>query len=185
MHTKPAIAVLLASCVCLWAAQDSRPQAPPRAKQIEKDLYDMTERWQVMFELDGKLVISNARRDARLAPADGPDKLFFDARPKLTGWYAFTFIRVDRHERTYQVHTIRVGVQEGIPNSKPVVVSPDTAALNQAIEYCTPNESIRVNWDYSQGGEGLPGGWRLMKTAYSADVKTPPSAPGFEDAKGE
>ncbi len=176
------VSLALAFAACAFG-QEKKAEQPPQPKRISVDLYDMTARWQVMFGLDGKLVVSGGREDVRAAAADGEVFFSFDAQPKRVGWYAFTFIQVDDLERTYQVHTVRLRVLERLKNSRPPVISPESETLNQVVSVA-PEEKARVKWSYYPGGEGIPGGWRLMQTSYW-NSKLPPSVPGYEKATGE
>ena len=109
MESAIVVLSLAALVPCAFAA-DQKAEGPPEPKRISENLHDMTERWQAMFGLDGKLELSAGRRDARAAPADGAVFLSFDAQPKLAGWYTFTFICLDDLGRTHQVHTVRLRV---------------------------------------------------------------------------
>jgi len=160
----------------------------PAPVKIKNNLYDMTVRWQAMFGLDGRLTIMNARKDASLTPKDGPVRLAFEAEANQPGWYAFTFINVDAYEQVYQIRQMRLQVREGAQNSKPPIIlcnlRNQLQHTNQAMFSAAPKTKVIVKWEYSPGGEGIPGGWKLLKTSYS-DSKIPLSIPGFEKAIGE
>lgn len=164
---------------CTGSPQTSVPAGTP----IEPDVYDMTERWQVMFGLDGKLVVSNGRIDARAAPGDGPVTSSFDAQPTQMGWYAFTFARTDEFSQVFEVRMVRLQVHRDVSDRGPVIVTPESTNAAQAL-YVGPGANVKVKWQYNPGGEGIPGGWRLAGTAYS-DAPTPPCVPGFEQRRGE
>lgn len=175
--------LLVAAFTSCATAGDKKAKQPPQPKHISEGLYDMTERWQVMFGLDGRLKVSSGRRDGRAAPANGHERSSFVAKPKVAGWYAFTFIGVDQLECTLQVHTVRLHVFEGAKNSKPPVIRPERKMWFQAVSVA-PGAEVHVKWSYYPGGEGVAGGWKLVSTSYS-DGKLPPSVPGYEKASGE
>lgn len=137
-----------------------------------------------MFGIEDKLVVSNGRRDARAAAADGPIRLSFEAKLEKPGWYCFTFIRVDEADRVYQVNTVRVLVTGRDKSTKPIDITPAAPTHNQYLS-AAPDTLARVGWGYNPGGEGRPGGWRLMRTGYYEDSKPRPSVPGFEKSTGE
>jgi hypothetical protein len=174
--------LLFALASCTFAG-DKEANQPPAPKRTSENLYDTTDRWQVMFGLEGKLKVSAGRRDARATPADGDELSSFVAEPKQAGWYAFTFIRVDDRQRAYQVHTVRLHVFEGAQNSKPPLVGPGTVA-NQAMVSAAPGSKVKVEWSYNPGGEGVEGGWKLTSVSYS-DAMFPPTVPEYEKATGE
>lgn len=161
---------------------DSDALAPVK---IAEDLYDTTQRWQSLFGLDGRLEISEARRDARAAPEDGSIDSHFRAVPKKPGWYTFVFVCINAFG-PYQVHAVRLVVVEGAQNIKTPFVSPDSEySMFQPI--VAPGTPVIVHWSFYPGGEGPIGGWQLVGVTYSPVAKASRrlGIPGFYYDKGE
>ena len=143
----------------------------------KEDVKDMTGMWGKLFNIKGKLEVSNAERDARIAAADGPIYYKIDAKLIEVGWYNFTFVAIDEDNQAFQVHTVRVEVKKGYTNSKKMIVSPGVIS-NQATLSIQPNEIVGVHWSYYPGGEGVIGGWILKSVTYA---KSKSGLTGYEE----
>lgn len=185
----PIILVLSAVfCVSCQSRQDDQAEhnqtilvpVHPGVK-IDDGLYDTTAALQARFGLNGKLAISQGRKDIRPSYADAPTELSFRAVPTEPGWYCFVFVRVDGFEKPKQivaVHLLAIGSAE---NSKPPRITPTRphARYNHAV---APNEPVDVQWNDYDSITPLGGGWRLVDVVYtdSTDLRNKPDIPGYD-----
>ena len=173
---KARMTILLAALAISLFAQDKPASRLPVANVIEGGLYDMTDRWQVMFGLNGRLKLSTGRSDARAVPCDGPEIATFEALPMQAGWYSFVFsgFFVDFH--TGLTHTVVLHVDETNTNLASVLISPKDDGKRSTVS-AGLHTKVNVRWS-----KGEAGGWDLVSTSYS-DAGLPSVKPPNEKTR--
>jgi len=161
------VLVLGLAALSVFSGEHAAETTPDQAEELPEGVSDMTKAWQASFGLDGKLKIVKGRMDTRGAAADGPECMSFEAQAEELGWYGFTFVHVDEVGRAYEAVLVSVNVREDAKNSKRMIVSPNCKSVGKMLSVA-PRELFIVGWDYNPGGEGVPDGWELAKTAYGS-----------------
>jgi len=181
---------------CAAGPRDNPASGPQRAvtlkpmhqgEKIEDDLYDTTAIWQERFGLDGKLKITDGRRDLRGPIADAPIELSLCATPARPGCYTFVFVFVDGFDKPQQVVAVHLYAHESAKNSKPPLITP-AQPHRRFIHGVVPNEPAIVRWhDYEGVGRAIAGRWTLADVVYtdSIDYRDRPGIPGYNYRGGE